>query len=198
MTARDEQRQATQRKVTSAAERLFLERGFRATTVKDIAAEAGVSVGSVMTVGDKSALLVSMFDRSIAHIHEQRSEGENRLPSSTPAATRVDRLINILRPFLSVFETQMELAREYAAVLVHGGHSSAVFQELASRLMYEISVELADAGIRPDQLPAATRTIYLSYLGVLFAWAGSGAPDASEAIENLRSIFTFVVESKET
>lgn len=198
MTKRDELRQATQRKVTSAAERLFLERGFRATTVKDIAAEAGVSVGSVMTVGDKSALLVSMFDRSIAQLHEQRPEEENRLPSSTPVATRVDRLINIVQPFLSVFETQIELAREYAAVLVGGGHSSAVFQELALRLMDEISVELADAGIRPDQIPAATRTIYLSYLGALFAWAGSGAPDASEATENLRSIFTFVLESKET
>jgi AcrR family transcriptional regulator len=181
-----------------AAERLFVERGFRATTVKAIAAEAGVSVGSVMTVGDKSALLVSMFDRSIAQIHERRSGGDVRLPSGTTTSVRVDRLITILKPFLSLFETQLELAREYSAVLMSGGHSSAVFQELAERLMGEISAELADCGIRADRIPAATRTVYLSYLGALFAWAGSGAPDASAATENLRSIFTFVIESKET
>ncbi|MDN6124297.1 MAG: TetR family transcriptional regulator, partial [Brevibacterium sp.] len=55
----------TEEKVISAAADLFLELGFRATTVRGIAHRAEVSVGRVMTAGDKEVLLIRCYDRWI-------------------------------------------------------------------------------------------------------------------------------------
>ena len=61
-TPRAEVKQLTHSRVVDAAARLFVEEGFAGTSIRGIAKAAGVSVGTVMSVGDKSALLVRVFD----------------------------------------------------------------------------------------------------------------------------------------
>ena len=61
-----EQRQA---EVRSAALELFRTRGFDATSVRDIAAAAGVSVGTVAHLGDKATLFLDvMQDNAFAQV----------------------------------------------------------------------------------------------------------------------------------
>ena len=62
---RQEQAQRTRGAVLDAAGRLFVAKGFGVTTMKDIAAEAGVSVESVYAQGSKSSLLLACVDRAI-------------------------------------------------------------------------------------------------------------------------------------
>lgn len=62
---RQEQALRTRAAVLDAAGRLFVAKGFGATTMKDIATEAAVSVESVYAQGGKSALLLACVDRSI-------------------------------------------------------------------------------------------------------------------------------------
>jgi len=70
-----------QRRVLDAALRLFLERGYPATTMAAVAAAAGVSVESVYkTHGSKARLVLALFHRSIAG------------PGDEPAEVRADRL----------------------------------------------------------------------------------------------------------
>jgi AcrR family transcriptional regulator len=60
------QAESTRRTVIAAAARLFSERGYVATSVDDIAAEAGVSRATVFTaVGGKPALLKTALDVAI-------------------------------------------------------------------------------------------------------------------------------------
>src|SRR6266540_7187996 len=55
--------QATRRRILDAARRLFVERGYVATTIEAIAAEAGVAVPTVyLAFGTKRALLVELLD----------------------------------------------------------------------------------------------------------------------------------------
>src|SRR5690606_25888699 len=83
--SRSEQQAATRQKVLAAADRLFRAQGFKATTIRQIAAEAHVSTGTVMAAGDKDALLVSLFDNWITSVHNSRhTEPE---PSMTTATT---------------------------------------------------------------------------------------------------------------
>ena len=57
------QAQQTRRDIIDAARRLFAERGYSVTSVKDIAAEAGVSVQTIYdSVGRKPELLVALND----------------------------------------------------------------------------------------------------------------------------------------
>jgi AcrR family transcriptional regulator len=62
-----EQRQATRRRVVEAARDLFLSRGYVATTMADIAREAGVALQSVYTAGQSKAdLLHLVTDLAVA------------------------------------------------------------------------------------------------------------------------------------
>lgn len=63
---RQEQAQATRQKLLDSARRLFVERGYVATTLPSIALEAGVSAATVTAVfGTKSALLDAMIKASV-------------------------------------------------------------------------------------------------------------------------------------
>ena len=78
----------------AAAKELFLERGYAATTMADVAAEAGVAVQTVYSaVGGKAALLKAVFDTTIVGDDEpvpvsgrpeiaQRHGGDRRPPEA--------------------------------------------------------------------------------------------------------------------
>ena len=63
----EEERRATRRRVVDAARELFLTRGYVATTMADIAREAGVALQSVYTAGrSKADLLHLVTDLAVA------------------------------------------------------------------------------------------------------------------------------------
>jgi AcrR family transcriptional regulator len=62
---RAEQAQRTRVAVLDAAGRCFLGRGYAATTMRDIAAEAGVAVQTVFAQGNKASLLLACVDRTL-------------------------------------------------------------------------------------------------------------------------------------
>lgn len=57
---------ATRAAIVDAATRLFVRDGYAATSLKAIAAEAGVSLPTVQLQGPKSGLLIAGFERSFA------------------------------------------------------------------------------------------------------------------------------------
>jgi AcrR family transcriptional regulator len=62
-TPRRPRAQATRRRIRDAARRLFVERGYVATTIEAIAGEAGVAVPTVyLAFGTKRALLAELLD----------------------------------------------------------------------------------------------------------------------------------------
>jgi AcrR family transcriptional regulator len=54
----EEERRATKRRVLAAAQRLFQAKGYKATTINDIATEAGVAIQSVYKAGKSKADLL--------------------------------------------------------------------------------------------------------------------------------------------
>src|SRR3954451_9785708 len=62
---RAEQAQRTRAAVLDAAGRCFLRKGYAATTMKDVAAESGVSVQTVFGQGSKATLLLACVDRAV-------------------------------------------------------------------------------------------------------------------------------------
>jgi len=170
MLTRAQQRDATRVRVLDTAAALFRERGFDGTTIREIAARSGMSAGSVMAVGDKDSLLVQTFDTVIADAHRDRS-------GSAPARDlRPERaLASLVRPFVSLFTADEELARKYASIVVSGRAPSALFTHLAATLIDEFAEVL---GV-PDhpRTQALARAAYFAYVGVLMSWAA--APGAS-------------------
>lgn len=208
---RSELREATRLRVLDSARRLFEARGFNATTVRAIAADAGVSAGTVMTVGDKRTLLVKVFDEAIGAVHASRAfrapDGESAtrdaavepVESATPDGsaagpvppeTLAAQVTDLLEPFISLFAAHPDLSRAYAAALISGAHASEVFGGLRTLLIAEIASVLSraaggDAGSRVDA-DALAASIHLLYIGAVFEWATGTELDAGALASRIR------------
>lgn len=167
-TDRDRRRVQTRTRIIDTAQRLFMAEGFQATTVRKIAAEAGVSVGSVMAVGDKDSLLLIAFDRWIGAVHEKRAAAGPPL-----AEDPIRNVGDVVQPFLDLFASRSALAREYGAILARGTHDTAVFGDLATTLMEEFE-QVAQAAGAGGRASAIARVLYYGYLGLLRATAVVG------------------------
>lgn len=178
--SRAEAKADTRSRVLAAADRSFREHGFAGTTVRGIAADAGVSVGTVMGVGDKDALLIAIVDDWIAAVHADRERAAS-LPALTPAEATVQ-LLETVQPFVTYFNADGDLSREYAAVLARGRHHSRTFGDLGDELQGDFARILRAA--RHGDPEAAGRTLYFVYIGLLFATSG-GAVTREAAAERL-------------
>ncbi|GAA1070403.1 TetR/AcrR family transcriptional regulator [Tsukamurella spumae] len=167
----------TRARVLAAADRSFRARGFAGTTVRGIAEDAGVSVGTVMGVGDKDALLVAIVDEWIAAVHAERATAES--PSALGLDEAVARLVRTVEPFVTYFNADGDLSREYAAVLARGRHRSRTFGDLGDELRAEFERILRAAG-HADPGPAG-RTLYFVYIGLLFATSGGALAQEAAA-----------------
>ena len=187
---RQQLKKETHARVIEAATALFTERGFETTTVRDIAALAAVSPGTVISVGDKNALLTKVYDNLIADQHAQRS----RAADTGVSGTCVDRLETLVAPFVSMFMDNPSLSRSYASVLVSGTQNSALFTKLVTEFATAISAHRCTS---PTEAQAKSRALYFAYVGTLFTWSAQASADASALQSNLRSTFASICTCKE-
>lgn len=193
--SRAEQRDATRNRVLASADSLFRSVGFAATTIRDIARDAGVSTGTVMAVGDKGGLLVSVFDEWIASVHAER-----RATASSDTPLRPDQMLDavmdLFAPFLGYFAQDPALSRAYAAIIVSGDRESAIFQELASSLVTEIAMVLSRFGLSADEAGRGARVIYFAYLGIVMT-PGNAAVDGDSTLDQLGDVILYVIDRPE-
>jgi AcrR family transcriptional regulator len=184
---RVELRQATRQRVLAAADKLFRERGFDATTIRDIAQASGVSVGSVMSAGDKNALLVQVFDSLIEQGHAR--------PPAEPTGDHscATRILHLIRPFVELFASRQDLSRAYASIQVSGKESSPLFTRLAGLLIDGIGTTITEHGCTaPEAIPATARAIYFAYIGTLFSWSARATIDVAELSDSLHTTFAAI------
>src|SRR5438132_10497364 len=117
----EQERRATRRRVVEAARTLFLERGYVATTMADIAREAGVALQSVYKVGhSKADLLHQVRDLAVAGDDQQVMLVDRPEFVAIRAETDPDRQVEMLASLVAT--TMQRLApvwvayREAAAV----------------------------------------------------------------------------------
>ena len=91
----------TRDKILDAAESLFVERGFSATSLRAIADRAGVNLAATnYHFGSKKGLLVEVFHRHIGPINEQRLANLHQLEKSGQPVTARKILEAFFQPFV--------------------------------------------------------------------------------------------------
>lgn len=162
--------------VKRAAWSSFVERGFAATTIRQIAAEAGVSTGTVMSFGNKSTLLLELFDDAIAE-----RIGATPVPSDDPA----EAVWACYRPYFEFFRDQQTLARSYASVLFSGGQREPAALGTKAEQFNGYVAQVVSArcpGVTAGDASRAAEAIFAVYLHTLMRWAtGFGDADDAEA-----------------
>jgi len=183
-----EQRQA---EVRSVAWELFRTKGFDGTSVRDIAAAAGVSVGTVAHIGDKATLFLDVMEENAFALVGGALERLGGEPVGT-SLTLAAEIWGVFEPSLTRIADNPELTRAYliAYLRADSGHATSTGQVevicagIAARCVEHSGV---DSGA-PEALLAAS-AIYAFFFTAAFALAGGLGP-AGETKQWLRDLIT--------
>jgi AcrR family transcriptional regulator len=165
---------AAKQRLYAIAIRLMAERGYASTTLRDVAKEAGVSVGLLYRYfPSKRAIIIALYDELSADYARQALD--------MPRGKWRDRFIFALKTSLAVLEPHRMALRALIPVLV-GDPEEGVFAETAafSRVRVQGAFEEAvtDSSDAPPPVVAAAlgRLLYLAHLGVLLWWLLDKSP----------------------
>ena len=127
MSSRREGQLERERRVKKAALHLFIERGYAATSVRDIAAAAEVSTGTVRNVGDKASLFLLVMEEAATSTALDYWTALSHTPP-TPAKSLADEVMEYFDAQLDLAEANTQLFRDYWAAYVarvHHGDNEA-------------------------------------------------------------------------
>jgi AcrR family transcriptional regulator len=148
--ARAEQRQRTEARILDAATRIFVSDGYERTTIRGVAAAAGVDAGLVMHYfGSK----LELFRRVIDEAPIPEVSGEPEQAAEQILATLADRLAN--EPVASLTLLRSMLTNPEAASVVRAG--TARYQALIAQ-----AIPAGDADLRAALIGAVVLGVTVS------------------------------------
>jgi AcrR family transcriptional regulator len=162
----------TERKILDAALEMFRTKGFEETTVRDIAAAAGVALGAAYYYyPSKDSLVLAFYQRSCA---EMQPRIEQALAASKPGLE--ERLKTLINAKLQYFAPYRGVLR---ALLKNGAdpaHPLSPFAE-NNKPIRDVDVAwfqklLSDGGIRvpKDLEPHMPEVLWMFQMGVIYFW----------------------------
>ena len=163
--------QRTRAAIMAAALRLFRERGYQRTTMRDVAAEAGVSTGNAYYYfRSKEELVQGFYD----HMTEEH------VAACRPVLAATDdfgeRLLGVVTGWLNIAEPYHEFAGRFFAVAAQPDNPLSPFSPESSAArqaavgVYAAVLDSAD--IRPDPRLAEhlPELLWLYQLGIILYW----------------------------
>lgn len=184
--------EAARRKLYETALTLIRDRGYEATTLRAVAAEAGVSAGLLYRYfPSKRALVLALYD-------ELSEEYSRQAQAMTPGKWR-DRIVFALETSLRVLAPHRVTLRALVPVMV-GDVEEGVFAETTafSRLRVQKVFQEAIAGAADTPPPAVAAAIgrlaYLLHLAVILWWLLDKSP-RQRATTALLALFRQILPS---
>jgi AcrR family transcriptional regulator len=148
--------------------RLIAARGYEATTLREIAKEAGVSVGLLYRYfPSKHAVVIALYD--------ELSSDYSRQTADMPTGRWRDRFIHALTTSLDVLKPHQVALRALAPLLIGDPDegifsASTAFSRLRVQRVFERAVIEATDAPTPLLAAALGRLLYLVHLAVLLWW----------------------------
>lgn len=147
---RQQQKEETKRIVLEAAYALFSQKGYANTTMRELAARAGVAQGTIFKhFPDKSALVVAAFEDDVGRVVEEAFR-------SLPKANLRGQLLHITRRLYRFYGQSLSLSRVLVreGILMEGagGRALAAMQQA----FLERVTGLFQDAVRRGELPGST------------------------------------------
>src|SRR5689334_1437634 len=158
----------TRRQLYETAIRLIASRGWQGTTLRDVAAEAGVSAGLLYRYfPSKQAIVLTLYD-------ELSAEYADRAAQLPPGRWR-DRFLYALTSSLEVLQPHRGTLASLVGVLVGDAEEGlfaprTAFSLLRVQGVFVQAVVGASDAPRGETAPALGRLLYLLHLAVLLWW----------------------------
>jgi AcrR family transcriptional regulator len=173
-SGRTPQGAATRLRLYNTAVDLIAQRGYHATTLRDVANRAGVSVGLLYRYfPSKRAVVLSLYD-------ELSAEYAARATEMGPGKWR-DRFLFALTTSLRVLNPHRGTLAALAPVLVGDSQeglfapSTAFSRQRVQKVFHQAVVGATDAP-RPELRAALARLLYLAHLAIILWWLLDKSP----------------------
>ena len=183
-------------RIVTAARRLFVESGYDDTTVRMIASEADIGLGTLFTYAvDKRDLLFLLINEDLGTAWEE-AEAEARLQATLP--TQLKALFARLYRF---FGSQPTLARYVLRELQFYGatEQAAKFEAIRERTLelvaHLIEAAIATGEVRPEiDVKLAARLTFSIYQAEIRRWIATDELDLDDGIRTLSSLFEMLFD----
>ncbi len=172
-TSRTAKGERTRERLLAVAFRLFEQKGFEHTTLRDIAAKARVSLGLLYRYyPSKDALVIELYDR-LSQEFARRTE-------TLPDGSFGQRFVFVLQTSLGVLERQREALRALIpALTVSPGHPLFIpgGQPSQARVQAKFVEAVTGASDAPAGAARLGEVLYLAHLTVVLAWLLDRSPE---------------------
>lgn len=173
----------TRERILDSAVRLFAERGFERTTLRDIAAAAGCSLGlAYHYFASKEAIVLGLYARLSSEL-----EIAVQALAPGPLAERFDAAIRInlalLRPYRSSMMALFGPALSLESGIAVLGGSTAAIREQVRRAFAQVVAQATDKPPAPQAEELVT-VLYGLHLATVLVWLQDRSPGA-QATEEL-------------
>jgi len=192
---RERNKAAKLEKISRAARRLFIRRGYDATTLREIAAQAGVGLGTLFSYApDKRDLLFLIINDDIEAMNEAA------FAAAPAGAPLLERLVAIFSGFFAFFGKQPNLSRIVLKELTFysAGPQARRFQQ-GRALVLEQLAKVVRAAQQSGEISCAedageiAGTIFSIYAGEIRQWLGAPKPDLDAGLVALRRHFRLLI-----
>jgi AcrR family transcriptional regulator len=192
-TRREQIKAETKRLILDAAYELFDQKGYAKTTMRELAAKAGVGLGTIFQhFPDKSALLLSAFTEDLNQIAIQAYD-------TMPQTTMRDQCEHLVSRIFEFYASKPQLARELLREGLFSGHQAtrrlmdqekALSQQMV--LLYEQAVKRGELREGLD-LPLVASGFWAIYFFVLINGLRTGRFSAPELTAQLMALYDQLV-----
>ena len=187
--------QQTRRRIVDTALALFRARGFEQTTIRDIAADAGLSLGAAYYYFRSKEAIVSAYYEYVQDEHQARADA-----AFASSRTLRERLRAALHTKIDIVEHDRGLLR---ALFRFGGdpdHALSWFGP-ATRDQRQKSVAVFAAALAGERLPedvrdAAPVLLWTLHMGILLYFLYDDSPDQQRTRRLIDAAVDFVVDVK--
>lgn len=187
MGTRADHKQRTRAKILAAARSVIAAKGFPATTARDVAAAAGVAVGTVFVhFPTMAGLAETLLDETVGTALAAAAE-------EMPAAGLLDQLLHVSATLYRAYRTDEELSRQVLSGSLFeaapGGPSAQRLAAFRSWVGARVEAAVGAGEIPPIRAEEAFAGFFALYFGVLVAGL-RGDLDAAAQLAVLRSLLT--------
>jgi AcrR family transcriptional regulator len=183
------------RRIKEAGQSLFIAKGFDDTTMREIAARAGVGLGTIVLYAkDKRDLLFLTINEPLQHITQQ---AEGAVDPKTPL---IENLLAIARLHYRFFGKQPALARLALREMIFydSGAEAASFQKTRERLIrlfgHTIELAITNAEIAPIESPLFVGwTLFCIFQVELRRWLANDVTNLGTGLDRLERAFRMLI-----
>ena len=182
------------RRITAAARDLFIEKGFDGTTMRDIAARAGVGFGTLFDYSsNKRDFLFLLFNPALESVLDES------MAAATAEPLFLDKLMAFFGGYYALYARDRAIARAVLRELTFFSEGGEAQKFLGHRARFlgliveQVRVAMANGELREGEPEPVARIIFAIYAWEVRRWLAADAPSVARGLSDLRELLALQI-----